>query len=117
MLTLLVPSKRLSFILEAIFIICLFISILTLRHSFILLPQAVRNKVQRLHGEDRPDGVCHARPGVRLPPQLLLLLRVRPAAEEGRRVCPEGGPAAVQDRLRAREGPAELGQPGRLGLR
>lgn len=62
---------------------------------FDLFPQALCNEVQRLHGEDRPDRVCDARPGVRLPPELLLLLRVRPAAEEGRRVCPEGGPAAV----------------------
>lgn len=65
--------------------------------------------MQRLHGEDRPHRVCDARSGVRLPPELLLLLRVRSAAEEGRRVCAEGGPAAVQDRLREGEGLAQLG--------
>lgn len=67
--------------------------------------------MQRVHGEDRPHGVRDARPGVRLPPQLLLLLRVRPPAEERRRVCPEGGSAALQGRLRAGEGPAELREP------
>lgn len=68
--------------------------------------------MQRLLGEDRPHGVCDARSGVRLPPKLLLLLRVRPPAEERRRVCPEGGSAALQDRLREGEGLAQLGQPG-----
>lgn len=68
--------------------------------------------MQRLLGENRPHGVRDARPGVRLPPELLLLLRVRPAAQEGRRVCPEGGSAAVQDRLREGEGLTQLGQPG-----
>lgn len=65
--------------------------------------------MQWLHGENRPHGVRDACSGVRLPPELLLLLRVRPAAEEGRRVCPEGGPAAVQDRLREGERFTQLG--------
>lgn len=83
---------------------------------FFLL-QVVCDQMQRLHGENRPHRVCDARPGVRLPPQLLLLLRVRPPAEEGRRVCPEGGPAALQDWLRAGEGLTQLGQPRWLRLR
>ena len=39
-------------------------------------PQALRGQVQRLHGEDRPHRVCDAGAGVRVPPGLLLLLRV-----------------------------------------
>lgn len=58
--------------------------------------QAVRCQVQRLHGEDRPDGVRDARPGVRVPPELFLLLRVRAPAQERRRVCPQGRAAALQ---------------------
>lgn len=84
--------------------------------SFISL-QVVRNQVQWLHGENRPHGVCDACPGVRLPPELLLLLRVRPPAEEGRRVCPERGSAALQDWLREGERLTQLCQPGWLRLR
>lgn len=82
-----------------------------------MILQVVCDQVQRLHGENRPHRVCDARPGVRLPPKLLLLLRVRPPAEEGRRVCPEGGSAAVQDRLREGEGLTQLSQPRWLRLR
>ena len=39
-------------------------------------PQALRGQVQRLHGEDRPHRVRDAGTGVRVPPGLLLLLRV-----------------------------------------
>ena len=73
--------------------------------------------MQRLPGEDRAHRVCDARAGERLPPGLLQLLRVRAAAVQGRRVRPEGGPAALQERLREGEGAAQLRQPGELGLR
>lgn len=52
--------------------------------------------MQRLHGEDRADGVRDARAGVRVPPELLLLLRLRAPAEERGRVCPQGRAAALQ---------------------
>lgn len=38
--------------------------------------QALRSQVQRLHGEDSPHGVRDAGAGMRVPPGLLLLLRV-----------------------------------------
>lgn len=79
--------------------------------------QAVRCQVQRLHGEDRPDWVRDASPGVCLPPELLLLLRVRAAAEERGWVCPQGRAAALQKWLWERERLVELGQPRRLRLR
>lgn len=79
--------------------------------------QAVRCQVQRLHGEDRADGVRDARAGVRVPPELLLLLRLRAPAEERGRVCPQGRAAALQKWLWERERLVELGQPRRLRLR
>lgn len=82
------------------------------RAQLLFLPlQVVCHQMQRLHGENRAHGVCDARAGVRLPPELLLLLRVRPPAEERRRVCPEGRSAALQGRLRAGEGLTQLCQP------
>lgn len=81
----------------------------------ILLPrQVIRYEMQRLPGEDRAHRVCDARPGERLPPGLLLLLRVRAPAVQRRRVCAEGRPAAVQERLREGEGAAQLRQPRKL---
>lgn len=71
-----------------------------------LCPQALRCQVQRLHGEDRPHRVRDACAGVRVPLGVLLLLRVRAAAAQGRRVRAQGGAAAVQGRLREGEGPA-----------
>lgn len=82
------------------------------RPPLFLALQVVCDQMQRLHGEDRPDRVCDAGSGVRLSPELLLLLRVRPPAQKGRRVCPEGGSAALQDRLREGERLAQLCQSG-----
>lgn len=84
---------------------------------FVLNPQVVCHQVQWLHGEDRPHRVRHAGFGVCLPPELLLLLRVRSPAKEGWRVCPERGSAALQNRLWEGERLTQLGQPGWLRLR
>ncbi len=70
-------------------------------------PQVVCYQVQRLFGEDSPHRVCNASSGQCLPPQLLLLLRLRAPALQGRRVCSQRRSAAVQERLWEGEGAAQ----------